>query len=94
LRRPGATQSGRRSRPETPLLGWKIHNAARKNDDEDEKSPPRRECRRRGREEVVVSARKLAAGLWRLQMPEMVTGAVEQSSLRRNEAQLGLQVKF
>ncbi|XP_030929796.1 uncharacterized protein LOC115955688 [Quercus lobata] len=92
LRRTGAPNSGRRSRPETPLLGWKIHHGGRKNDEEEnDKSPPRRECRRKVREEVVVSARKLAAGLWRLQMPEMSAGVGERSSVRRNEAQLGLQ---
>ncbi|KAL7186546.1 hypothetical protein ACSBR2_028307 [Camellia fascicularis] len=67
--------AARRSRPETPLLRWKFHDGAK-----EQKPPPelgrksRRKERGRGKE-VVVSSRKLAAVLWRLQLPE-VTPAV------------------
>ncbi|KAI8009026.1 Uncharacterized protein LOK49_LG07G03373 [Camellia lanceoleosa] len=67
--------AARRSRPETPLLRWKFHDEAK-----EQKPPPelgrksRRKERGRGKE-VVVSSRKLAAVLWRLQLPE-VTPAV------------------
>lgn len=88
LRRPGAS-SGRRSRPETPLLRWNVDGGDR-NDRVEEDQKSARECRRRshrrGQDEVVVSSRKLAAGLWRLQMPEMAAGA--------GGARLGLQVSF
>lgn len=88
LRRPRAP-SGRRSRPETPLLRWNIDGGDR-NDRVEEDQKSTRECRRRshrrGQEEVVVSSRKLAAGLWRLQMPEVAAGA--------GGARLGLQVSF
>jgi hypothetical protein len=88
LRRPGAP-SGRRSRPETPLLRWSVDGGNR-NDRVEEDQKSARECRRRthrrGQDEVVVSARKLAAGLWRLQIPEVAAGA--------GGARLGLQVSF
>ena len=90
LRRLG-TPNGKRSRPETPLLKWKIHERNDGGDDdpleEDRKSVAgdgRRTCRRKSQ---TVSARKLAAGLWRLHMPEMAMG------LRRSEDRLRLQVK-
>lgn len=83
--------SGRRSRPETPLLRWKVEGGVG-NDrvDEDERSVRQcgRRTRRRGRDDVVVSARKLAAGLWRLQLPNV---ASEAGLLRRSEALVGLQ---
>ncbi|KAJ1389573.1 hypothetical protein SESBI_38190 [Sesbania bispinosa] len=78
LRRYGAP-AGKRSRPETPLSKWKIHE---RNDDpleEDQKSSSarlgRRTCRNaKKKPEVAVSARRLAAGLWRLHLPEMAMG--------------------
>lgn len=86
--------SGRRSRPETPLLRWKVEGGVG-NDrvDEDERSVRQcgRRTRRRGRDDVVVSARKLAAGLWRLQLPNV---ASEAGLLRRSEALVGLQVRL
>ncbi|KAK8633497.1 hypothetical protein V6N13_014342 [Hibiscus sabdariffa] len=63
---------GRRSRPpQTPLLKWEMEE----NDDvieelEDEEVGDRRRQRKGA---STVSARKLAAGLWRLQSPETVT---------------------
>ncbi|TKY57283.1 hypothetical protein E2542_SST21729 [Spatholobus suberectus] len=63
LRRHG----GKRSRPETPLLKWKIHDDPL---EEDQKSSVagfrRRTCRTAKKQTVVaMSARRLAAGLWR-----------------------------
>ncbi|KAL5101318.1 hypothetical protein RYX36_005645 [Vicia faba] len=70
----GSGGGGKRSRPETPLLKWKIHE---KNDDAVEKSSPARLSRRVGRDvrkqtEVGSSVRRIAAGLWRLHQPEVV----------------------
>ncbi|XP_028073655.1 uncharacterized protein LOC114276109 [Camellia sinensis] len=68
--------AARRSRPETPLLRWKFHDGAK-----EQKPPPElgRKSRRKERGILewrwVVSSRKLAAVLWRLQLPE-VTPAV------------------
>ncbi|XP_016464017.2 uncharacterized protein LOC107787015 [Nicotiana tabacum] len=62
------TPNGRRSRPETPLLRWKFKdNASIK----EETSPSEldRKCSR-----SVVSARKLAAGLFKQQLPEVNHG--------------------
>ncbi|CAA0813967.1 Unknown protein [Striga hermonthica] len=71
-REPGAPPAKRGSRPETPLLRWKFDEG--RGDDftaaEEDKSGTEagRKCRRRIKTEV--SARKLAAGLWRLYTPE------------------------
>lgn len=82
LRRYGAP-GGKRSRPETPLLKWKIHerndNDRTTLEEEDQGSTParfgRRTCRNAKKQtEVAVSARRLAAGLWRLHLPEMGMG--------------------
>ncbi|KAL1347756.1 hypothetical protein HN51_023781 [Arachis hypogaea] len=94
LRKIGAP-NGRRSRPETPLLKWKIHERNDGGDvggvgdddpvEEDQKSvvgAGRRSCRRKNE---TVSARKLAAGLWRLHLPEM------PMVVRRSEDRLRLQ---
>lgn len=92
LRKYGGSGGGKRSRPETPLLKWKIHE---KNDDVvdvDEGEKPllgrvsRRTCRDvKKQTELGSSVRRIAAGLWRLHQPEMVVG----DSQRR----LGFQVK-
>ncbi|XP_057430004.1 uncharacterized protein LOC130723091 [Lotus japonicus] len=76
LRRSGASV-GKRSRPETPLSKWKIHEDRERcgagGDPIEE--PDSRPCRKREpKQPVVVSARKLAAGLWRLQLPEVAAG--------------------
>ena len=95
LKRAGLP-TGKRSRPETPLLKWKIEDNADQsrtkdqNDLQDEPDSEREEAgaRRKGRKgrEVPMSARKLAAGLWRLQLPE--TGVERRSP----QQQLGFQV--
>ncbi|XVF03873.1 hypothetical protein REPUB_Repub05bG0030500 [Reevesia pubescens] len=77
---------GRRSRPETPLLKWKMEERERGREKgsgdgvEKELVEEEEDCSRRGgsrgrqrKGASNVSARKLAAGLWRLQLPETVT---------------------
>ncbi|KAE8654234.1 hypothetical protein F3Y22_tig00117056pilonHSYRG01187 [Hibiscus syriacus] len=79
----GTPVVGRRSRPETPLLKWKVEEKEKGRGVEEEHANEEEEedgCRRgggRGRRRQSaskVSARKLAAGLWRLQLqlPETV----------------------
>ncbi|KAL5577765.1 hypothetical protein UlMin_019464 [Ulmus minor] len=78
----GGAPFGKRSRPETPLLKWKVEGEGGREKEEsevveeDEKLEGRRG--RRGRE-MAVSARKLAAGLWRLQLPEAVAHSGKSS---------------
>ncbi|XP_054818001.1 uncharacterized protein LOC129317676 [Prosopis cineraria] len=73
--RKNGAPSGRRSRPETPLLKWKTDDKGKNNDplEHDEKSDAGCGRRAKGKKqkEASVSVRKLAAGLWRLQQPEM-----------------------
>ncbi|KAM1228166.1 hypothetical protein ACFX2J_007290 [Malus domestica] len=94
LKRAGLP-TGKRSRPETPLLKWKIdegpkerqgHRERRKDQNarEEEREDGVRRKGRKGRE-APLSARKLAAGLWRLQLPE--TG----SSVPGRNGKLGFQ---
>ncbi|XVF77446.1 hypothetical protein PTKIN_Ptkin14bG0043700 [Pterospermum kingtungense] len=86
-RRVGAPVVGRRSRPETPLLKWKVEEKERGidkgggvaeeelEDDEDGGGGGGWRGGGRGRRRKAastVSARKLVAGLWRLQLPETV----------------------
>ncbi|XP_021892937.1 uncharacterized protein LOC110810926 isoform X2 [Carica papaya] len=98
LRRTGAPV-GRRSRPETPLLKWKIEDKGRErkggadvNGDGDDDYDVEKENRRRSRRRSAraVSARKLGAALWRLQLPETVTGAGEE---RKRIDRLGFEVE-
>ncbi|KAK1435627.1 hypothetical protein QVD17_01393 [Tagetes erecta] len=93
LKRDGAPAPGRKgSRPETPLLRWKFVEGKEEDDEQgndvdvDVGSEKQSDCgrksgrkMRRGKDVVTVSARKLAAGLWRLQLPEVgvVTGGGE-----------------
>ncbi|KOM25284.1 hypothetical protein LR48_Vigan86s000300 [Vigna angularis] len=70
LKRLAGTSAGKRSRPETPLSKWKIHGGVSGGGDpleeldrEKELPPP-----------AAVSVRKLAAALWRLQLPETAAG--------------------
>lgn len=100
-RRSGAP-SGRRSRPETPLLKWKVEDrnkdrsgVVEDDDFEDarcnsqvERETTRRKDRRKPSR--PVSVRKLAAGLWRLQVPDAVSSGGEK---KRKEG-LGFQVQF
>lgn len=69
--------SGKQSRPETPLLKWKIKDGGHsvKEENEVEKNDGERIVDRRGKgREASVSARKLVAVLWRLQSPEAFSG--------------------
>ncbi|KAJ4726072.1 Actin cytoskeleton-regulatory complex pan-like protein [Melia azedarach] len=82
LRKPGAPGQ-RRSRPETPLLRWKVEDKEKNRKveaDEEEVAEGGRKNRRKHRKcTTVVSARKLAAGLWRFQLPEHVSGGAPES---------------
>ncbi|WRX28711.1 hypothetical protein QQP08_021198 [Theobroma cacao] len=90
-KRVGAPAVGRRSRPETPLLKWKVEEREKgreksgggvEEEEEEDGGGGGRRGGGRGRRRKgasTVSARKLAAGLWRLQLPETVTtGAGER----------------
>nr|GMC72454.1 eukaryotic translation initiation factor 5B-like isoform X1 [Ipomoea batatas] len=78
----GGGSQGRRSRPETPLLHWKFNEGVEGDNAcgvvADEVSPPenRRKFQRKHRD--AVSVRRLAAGLWRLQLPEVNSNGVEK----------------
>ncbi|CBI26633.3 unnamed protein product, partial [Vitis vinifera] len=98
LKRDGAA-GGRRSRPETPLLRWKFDDIEREKDanvlDVDEKIAPehgRRSGRkvRKGRE-VTVSSRRLASGLWRLQLPGVDAAHGGRWSRQKSEDRLGFE---
>ncbi|XP_043691913.1 uncharacterized protein LOC122642477 [Telopea speciosissima] len=65
---------GKRSGPATPLLRWKFDDADLSVPKDKEPEPARKGRRKiRNAEEIPVSSRKLAAALWKLQLPE-VTG--------------------
>ncbi|XWS09804.1 hypothetical protein CRYUN_Cryun39dG0020700 [Craigia yunnanensis] len=82
-RRVGAPLVERRSRPDTPLLKWKMEEregGREKGGGVEEELEDKEDGSRRGggrgrrrKGASTVSARKLAAGLWRLQLPETVT---------------------
>lgn len=91
---------GRRSRPETPLLRWKIDDKERDKgksvaaeEEEEEENSCRKGGRRRQKKKGAppVSARKLATGLWRLQVPDPAPGHDKE---RRRRGQSGFQVNF
>lgn len=98
LRRAGAPTGKPSSRPETPLLRWRTEererNAISIDVDDGGVSPPGAGCSRR-RRDVPVSARKIAALLWRLNLPESVApGGVGGglSSWSKGEVLLGFGV--
>lgn len=72
----GGAYGGRRSGPGTPLLRWKFDNGDRQG----EVAP---EVGGKGRRKKscdgapAVSARRLAAGLWKLHLPEFASGGGE-----------------
>ncbi|KAG5546481.1 hypothetical protein RHGRI_018611 [Rhododendron griersonianum] len=85
--------ASKRSRPGTPLLKWKFDEREK---EEEERPPPefgRREVRGREREPTAVSARKFAAVLWRLQLPEATIAAASEKSsqLKKEKDRLGFQ---
>ncbi|MBA0591205.1 uncharacterized protein LOC105761185 [Gossypium raimondii] len=76
---------GRRSRPQTPLFKWNMEEDGGGVEEELEDKEASGEGRRR-KGTSTVSARKLAAGLWRLQLPETaIPGGGE-----RKRGQLGI----
>ncbi|XP_076924593.1 uncharacterized protein LOC143587082 [Bidens hawaiensis] len=81
---PAAGKRG--SRPETPLLRWKFVEGKEEEDGEVESEKQSDSGRKTKRKDVTnVSARKLAAGLWRLQLPEVgVTGGGEVGNVAKN----------
>lgn len=94
--RRSAAPGGRRSRPETPLLKWKVEDRKTERgggvvEEEDDDYEDERETstRRKDRRKTArpVSVRKLAAGLWRLQVPDAVVGGGE----RKGKEGLGFQ---
>ncbi|KAL0909561.1 hypothetical protein M5K25_020441 [Dendrobium thyrsiflorum] len=72
-RTDGAFASGRRSGPGTPLLRWKFEeeDCSCRPLSEAGGNTPRKARSARGREKQAVSARKLAAGIWHLQLKEV-----------------------
>ncbi|KAK8691189.1 hypothetical protein V6N13_074707 [Hibiscus sabdariffa] len=74
-KRVGAPLVGQRSRPDTPLLKWKTEEREKGGGVEvelEEEDGGRRAAGqgRRKKDASTVSARRLAAGLWRLHLPE------------------------
>ncbi|KAK4341852.1 hypothetical protein RND71_037668 [Anisodus tanguticus] len=68
----GGAPGGKRSRPNTPLLRWKYNEDVNDNACSLEDKSTVGVGRKYGRKDRnLVSARKLAAGLWRLQLPEV-----------------------
>ncbi|CAK9178166.1 unnamed protein product [Ilex paraguariensis] len=79
LNRDFGAPTGRRSRPETPLLRWKFDERRQRDVDAKEENLSPEMCRKSGRKaDIAVSARKLAAGLWRLQLPEVPNNGAGQ----------------
>lgn len=95
LKRDGAP-SGKRSRPETPLLRWKVDDKVKDtlkvydsvNDHKSVTEIGRKITREKP---LLISARKLAAGLWRLQVPDISSGAAGDGA---SNHQLGFQVFY
>nr|GMD53202.1 stress response protein NST1-like [Ipomoea batatas] len=67
----GSAGTGRRSRPQTPLLRWKFNEDVVEDSVAEDGCPSNlgRKCHRKTR--AAVSVRQLAAGIWRLQLPEV-----------------------
>ncbi|KAL3639965.1 hypothetical protein CASFOL_014933 [Castilleja foliolosa] len=89
-RETGAPSVKRSSRPETPLLKWKFNEGCGeyKSAEEDKSAGEAfRKCRRRTRS--VISARKLAAGIWRLRLPDFDTNAGRRVGLQSGVDHLG-----
>ncbi|KAL0560807.1 hypothetical protein IC582_001221 [Cucumis melo] len=85
--------SSRRSRPQTPLLKWKVEervDGGGEVDEDETKSElengGKNLQRVSGERDVIVSARKLAAGFWRFQKPE-VSADGGRSGLKRTQEQ-------
>ncbi|KAI3466247.1 hypothetical protein Pfo_022910 [Paulownia fortunei] len=89
-RESGALYAKRNSRPETPLLRWKFDEGNGKNNSVEEVKSSGEVGRKSGRRiRAVVSARKLAAGLWRLRMPEFQTNVGQRLGLQSGGGHFG-----
>lgn len=88
------TPAGKRSRPETPLLKWKFDERVKvvtnekSQTEECDRAGGSRKVKKGSEAAVAVSARKIAAGIWRLQLPEVVG---ERSGRKKNEDRPGNQ---
>ncbi|XXG46886.1 hypothetical protein AAC387_Pa02g1615 [Persea americana] len=88
LRKDGLS-SGKRSGPATPLLRWKYNDGDVSVDSCKEPESGKRSRRKvRNAGSFSVSARKLAAGLWHLQLPEASVGG---QGLSKPSHQLGFE---
>ncbi|KAL0302039.1 UNVERIFIED_CONTAM: hypothetical protein Sradi_6480700 [Sesamum radiatum] len=86
-RESGVASVKRSSRPETPLLRWKFDEGSGKNSSvQDEGGVDWKSCRR---VRAAVSARKLAAGLWRLRLPEFQTNVGQRVGLQSGGGRFG-----
>ncbi|XP_038897756.1 uncharacterized protein LOC120085688 [Benincasa hispida] len=90
--------SGRRSRPQTPLLKWKVEervDGGGEEDQDEKKSESEnggKDLRQAsGERDVIVSARKLAAGFWRFQKPEVSADGGRNGLRRKQEQGIGFQ---
>ncbi|KAL2472968.1 hypothetical protein Fot_48704 [Forsythia ovata] len=92
LRKEVGVPSGKRnSRPETPLLRWKF-DEDRDNDASTKEKKSSAEVRRKSgrRVRVNISARKLSAGLWRLQLPEFQTNGGQRLGFQSGGGHVGV----
>ncbi|CAI9760422.1 unnamed protein product [Fraxinus pennsylvanica] len=92
LRKEVGLPSGKRnSRPETPLLRWKF-DEDKDNDASTKEEKSSAEVKRKSgrRVRVNVSARKLAAGLWRLQLPKFQINGGQRLGFQSGGAHVGV----
>ncbi|KAL7217955.1 hypothetical protein ACSBR2_011224 [Camellia fascicularis] len=96
-RSPGYSGTGvrfsavkRSSRPETPLVHWKFDDGGDKVKEERSSAAPEFGLKSRRKVKEAVSARTLAAVLWRLQLPESGDRGGERCDLGKND-RLGFQ---
>ncbi|XP_042519260.1 uncharacterized protein LOC122093073, partial [Macadamia integrifolia] len=87
------TPVGKRSGHATPLLQWKFEDANLSVRNDRAPEPARKGCQKmRNVEKTLVSARKLAAALWQLQLPEVTGGAGDgRGQQTKSSGRLGLE---
>ncbi|KAH7662089.1 Myosin rod fragments domain-containing protein [Dioscorea alata] len=73
----GGAYAGRRSGPGTPLLRWKFDNGDRQGEVAPEVGGKGRRKKKSCDGAPAVSARRLAAGIWQLHLPEFASGGGE-----------------
>ncbi|CAI9088405.1 OLC1v1022715C1 [Oldenlandia corymbosa var. corymbosa] len=83
------------SRPETPLLRWKFDEGRDDENEvskvEEEKLSPEEGARRNGRKvRALVSSRKLAAELWRMQLPAVPADGGEKLGFQSADKYVGV----